>query len=145
MVVAFCQEGTLLKRFLSVSLIVLLLNLVGVIPTYANSQDEAQARNTRKVKDGIMKLGTGEAARVQLTLRDGTKVKGYIREAGEDSFVVVDAKTGAATTVTYPQVKEIKGHNLATGAKVALTLGAILGIALGLSLLLVVVLFHGEK
>jgi len=139
----------LLKKFLSVSLIVLLLNLVGIIPAYANSQDDAQARaqtrEARKVKDGIMKLGVGEAARVQLTLRDGRKVKGYIRGAGEDSFVVVDAKTGAATTVTYAQVKEIKGNNLATGANIALKLGAIVGIALGLSILLVVILFHGEK
>jgi hypothetical protein len=128
-----------------VSLIVLLLNLVGVIPAYANSQDEAQARSARKVKDGIMKLGTGESARVQLTLRDGRKVKGYIREVGEDSFVVVEAKTGAATTVTYAQVKEIKGNNLSTGAKIALKVGAVVGIVLGLSILLVVILFHGEK
>lgn len=137
------------KRFLSISLIVLLLNLVGIMPAYANSQDDAQVRaqvrEARKVKDAIMKLGTGEAARVQLRLRDGRKVKGYVREAAEDSFVVVDAKTGAATTITYTQVKEIKGNNLATGAKVALKLGAILAIGLGLSLLLVVILFHGEK
>jgi hypothetical protein len=139
----------LLKKFLSVSLIVLLLNLVGIIPAYANSQDDAQARaqarDARKVKIGILKLGLGESARVQLTLRDGRKLKGYIREAGQDSFVVVDAKTGTATTVTYPQVKEIKGNNLATGAKIALKLGAIVGIAIGLSILLAVILFHGDK
>lgn len=137
------------KRFLSVSLIVLLLNLVGAVPTYANSQDEAQARaqarDARKIKDGIMKLGNGEGARVQLTLRDGRKVEGYIREAGEDSFVVVETKTGAATTVTYSQVKAIKGNNLSSGAKIAFNVAAVVGIALGLSLLLVVVLFHGEK
>jgi hypothetical protein len=137
------------KRFLSVSLIVLLLNLVGAVPTYANSQDEAQARaqarDARKIKDGIMKLGNGEGARVQLTLRDGRKVEGYIREAGEDSFVVVETKTGAATTVTYSHVKAIKGNNLSSGAKIAFNVAAVVGIALGLSLLLVVVLFHGEK
>ena len=139
----------MLKKFLSVSLIALVLNLVGVTPAYANSQDEAQARaeaqNASKVKVGLTKLGTGEAARVELKLRDGRKVKGYIREAAEDSFVIIDAKTGTATTITYLQVKEIKGHNLATGARVALTIGAILGIALGLSILLAVVLLHGER
>jgi hypothetical protein len=135
----------LLKRFLSVSLIVLLLNLVGVIPAYANSQDEAQARSGWKARAGISKLGTGESARVDLKLRDGRKVKGYIREAGADSFVVVDDKTGTAQTITYPQVKEIKGNNLATGAKVAYKIGAVLGIALGLSILLAVVLLRGER
>lgn len=139
----------MLKKCLSASLIVLVLNLAGVIPVSANSQDDAQAqalaREARKVKAEIIKLGLGESARVELKLRDGKKVKGYIREAGEDTFVVGDAKSGNATTIAYSQVKEIKGHNLATGAKVALTLGAILGIAVGLSILLAVVLFQGEK
>ena len=138
----------MLKKFLSVSVIVLLLNLVGVIPAYAKSRDEAQAR-TQKVKEGIAKAGTGEGARVQITLRDWRKLKGFVREAGPDSFVLVDPKTGAATTVAYPEVKEIKRNNLSSGAKagakVGLKLAAVVGIALGLSLLLVVVLFHGEK
>ena len=134
----------MLKRFLSVSVIVLLLNMVGVIPAYAKYQDDAQARS-QKVKEAIVKLGTGEGARVQLTLRDGRKLKGYVREAGQDTFVVVDPKTGAATTVAYPEVKEIKPNKLSSAAKTGLKLGAVVGIALGLSVLLVVVLFHGEK
>lgn len=139
------EENNLLKKSLSISLIVLVLNLVGAIPVHAKSQDEAQARDARKVKDAIIKLGTGESATVRLKLRDGRKVKGHIRAASDDSFVVVDEKTGADTTISYAQVKEVNGNNLATGAKVALKVGAIIGIALGLSILLVVILFHGEN
>lgn len=134
----------MLKRFLSVSVIVLLLNMVGVIPAYAKSQDEAQARS-QKVKEGIVKLGTGEGAKVQLTLRDGRKLKGYVREAGQDTFVVVDPKTGAATTVAYPEVKEIKRNKLASGAKIGLGVAAVFGIGIALSILLVAVVFHGDK
>lgn len=134
----------MLKRFLSVSVIVLLLNMFWVIPAYAKSQDDAQAR-TQKVKEAIVKLGTGEEARVQLALRDGKKLKGYVREADQDTFVVVDSKTGAATTVAYSEVKEIKSNKLASGAKIGLKVAAVVGIGIGLSLLLVAFLFHGDK
>jgi hypothetical protein len=135
----------LLKKFLSVSVVVLLLNMVGVVPAYAKFPDDAQAR-TQKVKEGIAKLGTGEDARVQLTLRDGRKLKGYIREAGQDTFVVVDQKTGTATTVAYPEVKEMKKHNgLPPAAKTGLKAAAVVGAGLGLSLLLVWALFRGEN
>ena len=126
------------------SIIVLLLNMVGAIPVYARFHDDAQARG-QKVKEAILKLGTGEGARVQLTLRDGRKLKGYVRKAGQDTFVVVDPKTGADTTVAYTEVKEIKPHKLSAVAKTGLKLGAVVGIGLALSVLLVVVLFHGEK
>ncbi len=131
------------KHLLSFALIGLLFNLVGVIPAHANSQEEAHARNARKVKEEIMKLGTGEAARVELTLRDGTKLKGYIREAGEENFVVLDVKTGAATTDTYPQVKQIKGNNLSSGVKIGIKYAAIIGIGLGLIVLLAVAVGSG--
>ena len=134
----------MLKVFLSVSVIVLLLNMVGVVPAYAQSQDDAQARS-QKVKEAIVKLGTGEGAKVQLTLRDGRKLKGYVREADQDTFVVVDPKTGAATTVAYPEVKEIKGSKFLSGARIGLGVAAAVGIGVALSIVLVAVLFHGDK
>jgi hypothetical protein len=135
----------LLKKFLSISIVVLLLNMVGVIPAYAKGQDEAQAR-TQKIKEGIVKLGTGERARVELRLLDGRKLKGYVREAGEDSFVVVDPKTGVGTTITYLEVKEIKRSNkLAAGGKMGLKIAGVFAIGIALSLVLVAVVFHGEK
>ena len=55
-------------------------------------------------------------------------IKDYISEVGEDSFVVVDAKTGTATTVAYSQVKQVKGNNLSTGAKIAIGVAIIAGV-----------------
>lgn len=96
-------------------------------------------RRAEKVKAGVRKLGAGESARVNLKLRDGARLKGYVREAGEDSFVVVDRKTGAATTVSYEQVSQVKGDGLSTGAKIGIGFGiaaAVLGTLalIGLSL-----------
>ena len=130
------------KKFLSLTLVALLLNVVCVTPVRAGAQVVEQTRNVEKVKENIRKLGIGEAARVELKLWDGTKLKGYLREAGEDNFTVADAKTGAATTVAYADVKQVKGSNHLTAAKVGLTIAkgvAIVGaVALTTMLLLLI-------
>lgn len=130
------------KKVLSLTLIALLINMFGATPVRAGAQVVEQTRNVEKVKANICKLGTGEATRVELKLWDGTKLKGYLREAGEDNFSVVDAKTGAATTLTYAQVRQVKGSNRLTAAKVGLTLAkgvAIVGaVALGAMLLVLI-------
>ena len=94
----------------------------------AANSPEQEARLTQKVKTAIAKLGTGHDARVELKLRDKTKLKGYISEIGDQSFAVVDHKTGSATTVTYAQVKQVKGNNLSTGAAIAIGIGIGVGI-----------------
>ena len=118
----------MLKKLLSLVLIGLLINLVEAVPVYANPKGDAEARDVKKVKEGILRLGTGEVARVKVKLRDGTKLAGYISEANENSFVVVDAKNGTPTTIPYPQVKQVKGNNLSTGAQIAIVAGFIAGL-----------------
>ena len=112
------------RKLVSLMLVGLLLNIVGAIPAYASSKEETRARFAEKVKEGIGRLGTGPEARVEVKMRDGKKLKGYISEAGENSFVIVEAKSGAASTVPYPQVKQVKGNNLSSGAKIAIVVGA---------------------
>jgi hypothetical protein len=111
------------KKLLSLTLVALLINLVGVAPAYAASKEEKQARFAEKVKASVLKFGTGESARVKIKLRDKTKLAGYISAADDESFTVIDSKTGSATTVAYPQVKSVQGNNLSTGAKIAIGVG----------------------
>ena len=111
------------KKLLALFLVALLINLAGVAPAYAASKGEKEARFAEKVKANVLKLGTGEAARVKIKLRDKTKLAGYISAADGEGFTVIDSKTGMATTVAYPQVKSVKGHNLSTGAKIAIGVG----------------------
>ena len=115
----------MLKKILSLVLVGFLLNVTGVSVANARSK-EKETRFAEKVKEGISKLGTGAEARIEVKLRDKTKLRGYISEAGEDSFVVVDEKTGATSTVTYSQVKQVKGHNLSKAAEIAIGVGVIL-------------------
>ncbi len=117
----------MLKKYFAVVLIIL---LAAAPPVWAKSKTEKEAQQIEKIKTAILKLSAGPDARVSLKLRDQTKVSGYIREAGAESFVVVDA-AATATTVSYPNVIQVKGNNLSTGAKVAIVLGivaAVLGI-----------------
>ena len=113
----------MIKKVISLALAGLLINLAGVGPAYADSNEENQLRFAEKVKASVMKLGTGEEARVKIQLRDKTKLEGYISDAHGEGFTVTNTKSGMATQVTYPQVKSVKGNNLSTGAKVAIGVG----------------------
>lgn len=125
------------KKILIVVLAGLLLNTFCVQPLFASSKEEKQSQRTEKVRAGILKLGVGTEARVALKLRDGVKLAGYISEAKDESFVVTDLKTRAATTVAYGDVTQIKGHHLGTGAKIAIGIG----IGVGLTVLVIYLVF----
>jgi hypothetical protein len=111
------------RTLVTVLLVALTINLAGVRLAYADSREEKQARFAEMIKANLLKLGTGESARVKVKLRDQTKLEGYISEAGEWSFTVTNRKTGIATTVAYPQVKSVQGNNLSTGAKIGIGAG----------------------
>lgn len=113
----------MLKKVLSVSLVAWLFGFVALMPAEARV-DPSEASHAARVREAVSRLGTGESARVEVRLRDKTKLKGYVGEASDAGFTVVNTKTGAATHVAYPQVQKVKGHNLSTGAKIAIGLGA---------------------
>jgi len=114
------------ERVLCLVLVGFLLSVAGVRPAYAGSKEEKETRLAEKVKEGISKIGTGAAAHVEVKLRDKTKLKGYVSEVNEDSFVIADEKTNATSTVAYSQVQQVKGNNLSTAAKIAIGVGVIL-------------------
>lgn len=112
----------MLKKFASVTLIVLVLCALGVRPTSARQAQDKEARRIEKVRENVQKLGTGAEARAEVRLNDNRKIKGYIKEAGEKSFVLVEEKTGTFTIIDYSEVKQLKGKNRLTAAKVGITI-----------------------
>lgn len=114
----------MLKKLVVMSLIGLLASLAVFADGSKKEKDFAE-----KVKTEIAKLGTGTDAKVSVKLKDGSKVKGYVKEVKDDGFVVINEKTGAAVEVPYSQAKQVKGNNLSTGVKVVLVIGVILAIA----------------
>ena len=81
-------------------------------------KEDEQAQLAEKIKSAVAKLGTGPDARIEVKLHDKTRLKGYIREANAENFVLVDDKTGDSTQITYPQVKQAKGRNRLSGDKI---------------------------
>jgi hypothetical protein len=118
------------KKILSMTIAGLLIQTICVQSVSAASKEEKQAQRTEKVRTGILKLGVGTDARVAIKLRDDVKLAGYVAEAKDDSFVVTDLKTRAATSVAYADVAQVKGHNLGTGAKVAIGIGIGVGVTI---------------
>jgi hypothetical protein len=125
------------KKILTVTLAGLLIQALCVQPAVAASKAEKDAKRAEKVRAGILKLGIGTDARVAIKLRDDVKLAGYISDAKDDSFVVTDPKTQAATSVPYGSVTQVKGHNLGTGAKI----GIGIGIGAGLTILILWLIF----
>ena len=91
---------TLLKSLFSAWLI----SLVCVTSTPAQADKEFQ--RVEKVKHQVNRIGVDE--NVEVRLSDSSKLKGRISIIGEDNLVLVDRKTGDATTITFAQVKQIR-------------------------------------
>lgn len=121
----------LYQKRISLTLVCSLLLMWASTPAAAApTKEEKAAAHAAKVKTEIGKLGVGPEAQIRVKLRDKTKLSGYVSQANADSFVITDAKTGAATEVPYPSVIQARGHNLSTGAKIAIAAGIAVGVAI---------------
>lgn len=103
--------------------------LVGLVffasnPVLIPAQTNGNASPAAKVKASVLKRGTGTRAKVNVKMPNGTQMKGYISQAGEDSFTLTDLKTSQTTTLAYSDVKQVKGAGgLSTAAKIAIGVG----------------------
>jgi hypothetical protein len=92
----------------------------------AAQQSKSEGTILDKVKAKVAKLGVGEKAKATVILRDGTKKKGYIGQAGSDDFVLRDRKTDAPTTISYSDVSKVesnRGHSTARNIAIGVGIG----------------------
>ena len=103
----------MLKKTFAIVLGLSLLSL-GLLPVGAQTAQESLAAS--KTRSHVYKLGVGPKSRVEVRLRDNTRIKGYIADADQNSFTVKDEKTGAMQTLSYGDVGEVKkpGGGLST-------------------------------
>lgn len=109
--------------------VMLLVGLMSNLAVFADGGKKEKAF-AEKVKTEVAKLGTGTDAKVRVTLKNGSKVKGYVKEVTDEGFVVINEKTDAAVEVSYSQAKQVKGNNLSTGAKIAIGIGIAVAVIL---------------
>lgn len=126
------------RKLISIALIITIINAAGAVSICAVTNSEREIRTTLKVKENIRRLGTGTKAKIKLTLKDKSKIEGYVSRAGEDSFTIANAKTGQTTDIEYRQIKKAKGNNLSTGSKIAI------GVGIGLAILVIAVLANKD-
>jgi len=112
-------EKIMLKKHIGLVSIGLILNLA--FSSFVFAQD-SETRATQKIKIRVAEIGTGGKV-IEVKFKDKTKIKGYITEIKEDSFVLVSKKNGASTDISYDKVKNIQPI-LATSRKVGLAVAA---------------------
>ena len=90
-------------------------------------QSSSEGTTVDKIRAKVAKLGIGEKAKATVILKDGTKKKGYIGQAGDNDFVLRDRKTDAPTTISYTDVSKVesnKGHSTARNIAIGIGVGA---------------------
>ncbi|MGH9901368.1 MAG: hypothetical protein ACRD68_06030 [Pyrinomonadaceae bacterium] len=118
-------------RALAILLSGILLSAALGLPAVA-AQTAEESRRVEKIRVEVAKAGVGKNARVEVKLRDNTKLKGYVSEVGQQSFTVTDSKTGASRAVAYADVTEVKrkGNGLSTRTKVIIGSAAAAGVGI---------------
>lgn len=123
------------RRTLAVMLSALILSTaLGVQAGKAQAGKDSEVERARA---RVQKIGVGREARVEVKLRDKSKVKGYVSAAGEDSFTVADSQTGASQTIAYADVTEVKkqGNGLSTRTLVIIGAAAVAAIIVGVTVI----------
>lgn len=72
--------------------------------TETNQDQNASAQNVRQA---IKDIGEGYQSRVNVTLKNGTKLEGYISTIADDYFAVTNVKTARTINVAYGDVAKV--------------------------------------
>ena len=110
-----------------ICLLASLLLIARISMPVAAQQKNSEGMTLDKVKAKVAKLGTGEKAKATVIMKDRTKIKGYIGQAGSDDFVLRDRKTDSPTTIRYSDVSKVesnKGHSTARNLGIGIGIGA---------------------
>jgi hypothetical protein len=119
-------ETTIMRTYLTCLLASVLFVASTSMPVAAQ-QSNSEGTTLDKVKAKVAKLGVGAKAKATVILKDGTKKKGYIGQAGSDDFVLRDRQTDAPTTISYGDVSKVesnKGHSTARNLGIGIGIGA---------------------
>ena len=113
----------MIKKCLSVTLLGLMLLFTNLQSIKAQTNTGNNTAAVEKIKANVTKRGTGEKARVNVKMLNGTKMKGFISQVGEDSFTLTDSKTKQTSTLAYSDVAQVKKQGLSTTSKILIGVG----------------------
>jgi len=105
----------MIKR-LTVLMLMMGVLTAGVVLETAQAQTSRDAELAAKSRAKVAKIGVGQNAKVEVKLRDESRIKGYVNEVHQDSFTVVERETGVSRSVAYADAMDVKrsGGGLST-------------------------------
>lgn len=108
-----------------------MFTVFGFRAVQAKDADETMLADNARAS--VARWGVGKDARVEIKLRDNTKLKGYISEATEDSFTVTDSRTGVSRTMSYADVTKVskQDNGLSSLTKGIIVAGVAVGAVIG--------------
>ena len=110
---------------------------VNAVPSFAaQSNDDANA--IEKVRLKVAKMGVGDKAKVTVRMKNGTKIKGFVSQAGANEFTVRNNQTGDPTTIAYSDVLKVEANG---GHSTARNLAIGIGIGVGAFLVVIAAVF----
>ena len=95
-------------------------------------QAQTLNKDIEKMRARVSKLGTGEKARVEITLRDKARVKGHISQTSTDTFTMIDKETGQSRTISYQDVATVNGPGLSKQTKIIIWSSVAAGVGIAL-------------
>jgi hypothetical protein len=123
------------KKYFTFMLAVVFCCTTSGVTVVAGEKASTKLSAAEKIRQKVLKRGTGTKARARVKLADGTKLKGYISEAGADDFTLVrtDEQAGVPVRVNYRDVDEFKaqGKGMSTTSKVLIGAGVGVGVTVG--------------
>ena len=115
------------RKYFSLIIAVVFFCTTSGVAVLAREKTGGKLSQTEKIKQKVLKRGTGTKARARVKLADGTKLKGYISEFAADDFTLVrtDEQVGTPFKINYRDVVEFKapGTGLSTPAKILIGVG----------------------
>ncbi|MDQ3652690.1 MAG: hypothetical protein M3458_20915 [Acidobacteriota bacterium] len=114
----------MLKKSLVISFTCLLFLTA---PNFRLTYAQASARDsqtTDRVRAEVAQLGVSKTVRVEVKLRDKTKLKGHISKIADDVFTLGDSETGVTRTLQYAAVAQVKRRGKGLSAKTWIIIGA---------------------
>ncbi|HEX4946819.1 MAG TPA: hypothetical protein VFZ34_09155 [Blastocatellia bacterium] len=103
------------KKPLTWILILSLLHFPLFAQTKVDKKAAQEAARIANIKTLIQGFGTGENALIEVKRKGSKKVKGYISEAKDDSFVVADTAAASSYEVRYAEVDSVKPWQVQSG------------------------------
>jgi len=110
-----------MKKIVMVVILGLLTNVIPLSPVMAQEKvQDKDFKHAEKIKKAVSDAGATLDREVIVKLKDNTEVRGFIRDIGDDHFVV-QSHAGALSSISYSQVEKFKAKKRDVGGRTFMT------------------------